>query len=567
MATDHTTPAAVVAATNIGPLDASVERLHARKDAWARLSAAERVPFLRSAIDGVLEVADEWVRRACEAKQIGPQSSMAGQEWVSGPLTTVRVMRLFAEALEAGGRPRPLHVSRRPDGQVVARVLPAGLLDRAIFSGMSAEVWIEPGCAATQGRLYREKEGGAASRGRLALVLGAGNIASIAPLDVISKLVLEDQVVLLKMNPVNDYLQPFFRRAFRMLIDAGFLDIVAGSPEVGAYLCRHPLVDTVHLTGSDRTHDAIVWGAPAEQAARKASGHPVLEKPVTSELGCVTPVIVVPGKWSRGDVEFQARHVASMVAHNASFNCTAAKVLVVASGWPERQAFLDAVRAALSRTDPCIAYYPGAEQRYAQFLAKYPAAEVVGRAGAGVVPWTIAWDVPSAAGEHALTTEAFCGVLSVVTLGASSVGEFLTRAVDFANNTVWGNLSCVLLVDDRTHRANAAALEEAIARLEYGGIGVNTWTGANFSLGCTSWGAYPGNRAEDIKSGFGTVHNTFFFDHPQKSVVRSPFRIRPTPIWFSDHRTLAKLGRLLTWFEARPSFLKLPAIAMTALRS
>ena len=42
-------------------LDDCLGRLSARKDAWVRLSAADRVPFLRSAIDGVLDVADEWV--------------------------------------------------------------------------------------------------------------------------------------------------------------------------------------------------------------------------------------------------------------------------------------------------------------------------------------------------------------------------------------------------------------------------------------------------------------------------------------------------------------------------
>jgi hypothetical protein len=280
----------------------------------------------------------------------------------------------------------------------------------------------------------------------------------------------------------------------------------------------------------------------------------------------VTPVIVAPGTWSSADIRFQARQVASMVAHNASFNCTAAKVLVVASGWPQRQAFLDAVRMALSRMAPRAAYYPGAQDRYARFIARYPQAEVVGQTGPGVVPWTVAWEVPAVAGEEALSAEAFCGVLSVVTLQASSVETFLQGAVSFANDDVWGNLSCVLLVDGETARAHAAAIDQAVADLQYGGIGVNAWTGANYSLGCTSWGAFPGNPLENIRSGRGTVHNTFLFDYPQKSVVRAPFRIRPTPIWFTDHRGLATLGRRLTFFEANPSWFDLPGIALAALR-
>lgn len=52
--------------------------------------------------------------------------------------------------------------------------------------------------------------------GKVALVLGAGNIAS--PLDAFQKLFLENQVVLLKMNPVNDYLTEYLEAALKPLI-------------------------------------------------------------------------------------------------------------------------------------------------------------------------------------------------------------------------------------------------------------------------------------------------------------------------------------------------------------
>ena len=61
--------------------------------------------------------------------------------------------------------------------------------------------------------------------------------------------------------------------AFRALIDGGYLRIVYGGAEEGAYLCNHPGVDEIHITGSDKTFDAIVLGPGAEGAARKADGH------------------------------------------------------------------------------------------------------------------------------------------------------------------------------------------------------------------------------------------------------------------------------------------------------
>ena len=78
----------------------------------------------------------------------------------------------------------------------------------------------------------------------------------------------------------------------------------------------------------------------------------------------MTPVIVVPGPWSASDLEYQARHVAGMVAQNASFNCNAAKVIVTARGWLQREAFLDALHDELRKTRARKAYYPGAIARH-----------------------------------------------------------------------------------------------------------------------------------------------------------------------------------------------------------
>jgi acyl-CoA reductase-like NAD-dependent aldehyde dehydrogenase len=548
-------------------LDPVVARVAARRDAWVRVGLPERVALLRRAIDGVLAVGDDWVRAACHAKGIDPRSTLAGEEWISGPMTTVRNLRLLMEALEAGGAPRPMALRARPDGQVVADVFPHNLRERLMYSHMTVEVWIEPGQPPTQGRIYRDKAAGVFPPGRTCLVLGAGNVSSIGPLDVVHKLFVEDEVVVLKMNPVNDYLAPLFERAFAGLVELEVLAVVKGGADVGQYLCAHPAIDSIHLTGSDRTHDAIVWGETVEeQERRKAAGQPRIDKHVTSELGCVTPVLVVPGLWSERGLEFQARNVASMVAHNASFNCNAAKALVLARGWSQRDAFLEKLHEVFARLPARRAYYPGAEDRYRAFREHYPNARALGPSGPHVVPWTVIPNVPANAGEFALTREAFCGVLAEVSLDVSTADDFLREAVTFVNEHVWGTLSCVVIADGATQRRSRAAFDTAIADLRYGGIGINVWAGANFALGVASWGAFPGNTLDRVGSGIGVVHNTMLFDHPQKSIVRGPFRLWPTPVWFADHRNLADLGRRATFFEADPTWLGLPAVAWAGMK-
>ena len=80
--------------------------------------------------------------------------------------------------------------------------------------------------------------------------------------------------------------------AHRLLINDGFLALTYGGAEAGDYLVRHPRIEAVHLTGSSRTYDAIVWGVDeAERERRRADRAPRVDKPVSAELGCVTAII------------------------------------------------------------------------------------------------------------------------------------------------------------------------------------------------------------------------------------------------------------------------------------
>jgi hypothetical protein len=169
---------------------------------------------------------------------------------------------------------------------------------------MQAEVWMRPDQTAEavregQARAYRRPSG----EGAIGLVLGAGNLGSLITGDVFHHLFVERQVTLLKLNPVNAYLRPFIERGLRALIRRGFLAVVEGGATEGAYLAHHLLVSTVHMTGSDRTYDALVFGSGTEGVQRKAAGTPLLTKPVTAELGNISPVIVVPGPWRQSDLQ------------------------------------------------------------------------------------------------------------------------------------------------------------------------------------------------------------------------------------------------------------------------
>ena len=550
--------------TSFEAADAAIARLAQHKQTWICLTIEQRLHYLHRCIDLTLAVAERWAQAACEAKGIDPNASLGGEEWVTGPTALLLNLRYLSQSLAAKGQPQPVAMTTQANGQLVAQVFPDSCMDRLLWLGFKGEVWIEPGKPPTQGFIYREPP----PTGRVALVLGAGNIAAIAPMDALYKLFVEGEVVLLKMNPVNEYLGPILEQALQPLLDDGFLAVVYGGAELGRYLCHHPTIESVHITGSHRTHDAIVWGtAPDEQQQRKVANQPLLTKPITSELGCVTPILVVPGAWSDADLRYQAHHVASMVVHNASFNCVAAKVVVTATGWKQREAFLAQLHQALAQSQVRKAYYPGAQQRYQAFLDRYPQAQGLGDRTEEIVPWTVIPQVSPQPNEYALREEAFCGVLAEVTLETADAASFLTRAPEFANQTVWGNLSCVLLIDPKTQRRHPKELEGAIAALRYGGIGVNVWTGMNFLLPSVTWGAFPDNSLSNIRSGRGVVHNTYLFEHPQKSVVYSPFRPLTKPIYFAGHRNLLHLAKQFSRLQVKPSWSRFVQVVLAAFQA
>ena len=160
-------------------------------------------------------------------------------------------------------------------------------------------------------------------------VLGAGNVSSIPFLDTIFHLVANRSSIILKLNPVNDYLNPVFQKVFHEFIERGFISVVNGDIPTSKYLSEHRSIDAIHLTGSNYTYENIVYGRVLNSKERKLSSlSKSNKKPIFSELGNVTPIIVHPGKWSNSEIKFQARKIVTAKLNNSGFNCIAAQVAV-----------------------------------------------------------------------------------------------------------------------------------------------------------------------------------------------------------------------------------------------
>src|SRR5690348_2950892 len=248
--------ASAVAASDQTTMDSAITELQAHKDAWVATSIPERIAIVDRLIADFAAIASRWVDACVRAKEIAPDSPIVGEEWSMGPYTLLKQLRQLRTSLDdirKQGVPRiPGPVKTRPDGQVTAQVFPQTTYDKLFFGGLTAEIWMEPDVTRadlpkTQAVIYTNKN----HPGKVALVLGAGNVSGIGPLDAFYKLFVEDQVVLFKTNPVNAYLGPLILEACRALVERDVLRVVYGGAAEGAYLCAHPGIDEIHITGSD----------------------------------------------------------------------------------------------------------------------------------------------------------------------------------------------------------------------------------------------------------------------------------------------------------------------------
>jgi acyl-CoA reductase-like NAD-dependent aldehyde dehydrogenase len=552
-------------------LDASLAVLSERRAVWASVGIDDRIAYLRSVLRGTLAVAPALVADAVAAKGVPPE--LGAEDWMAGIVPLLRTVRYLEDTLEGirdTGRV-PLDtgdVTTRPDGRVVVRVVPGDGYDRVLYMGVTADVWLDPSVVpgdlgSATGSFYTK--GGRATP-RVVAVLGAGNVASIGPLDVVHQLFVAGAVAALKLSPVNDYLGAHLERVFADLIADGFVRLTYGGTDVGDYLVHHPRVDAVHITGSIHSHDAVVFGEGPEGAARRARGEPQLVKPITSELGNVSPVIVVPGKWSERDLRFRAEELASEIVQNSGFNCNGARVVVMAEGWSQRETFIGHLGRVLAALPPRSAYYPGAAQRYERFTAAHDKVAIFGERRPGFLPTALLLEVPPTAENLAFSEEAFCTMAATSLIPGGTPAEFLDRAVGFCNESLEGTLNVTIVVDPRTRKELGPALDRAVSTLRYGTVAVNIWAAAGFVLGTTPWGAFPGSTLGNAGSGIGFVHNARLIDRPEKTVIRGPFWQYPKPVWFVTHRNAHRVMPRVARLEASPAPWRLPGVVGGAIR-
>ena len=553
-----------VSIPNQSDLDRALTELAEANRKSVGFSIGQRIDLIEQCLLSLSTAAQEWVHLSCQAKRIPEGSPVRAEELLAGPVSVARFLQVLLISLKAiahSGQPRlPGSPELSTGQQWRVPVFPTkGIYDALVFAGLNAEAWLKPGVESTSLFDLAHLKTDSNESMPLTLILGAGNVSAIPATDVLTKILQDGERVLLKMNPVNAYLKPVFEQAFQPLIAAGLLRIVEGNAAAGEYLVSHPDIDRIHITGSTQTHDAIVWGSdPAERESRKAKNQPLIDVPITSELGNVSPWIVVPGVYSEKQLQFQAENIAASIVNNASFNCLATKVIITSADWPQRDRFLTMIERQLEQIPRRYAYYPGAAERWERFTG-----DVLD--DKEYLPWKLIRNADPDQSPHLFQEESFVCVCAETALQADSDTEFLERAVDFVNQEVWGTLCATITVPNGFQKINDDVLDRCLSRMNYGAVGINHWPALNYAFMSTPWGGAPGTDLTNVASGIGNVHNTFFLSDVEKTVLYGPLTLFPKPVWFPSHPNPEAVGWGLMNLYRQPSLMNLLRVGLSVV--
>ncbi len=513
-------------------LDRNITTLRINSSELSKMSNEELIVLLNKTIENIQGIAYYWATLSAEKKGI-LQKHKEGEEWLGGPFVSILTLQYYIDYLEKNDQ---LDINKFDDSKNSYKVFPNKFIEKLTFPLLNAEIRFSKSMNFEQINEYRGfKQRIGTDSGSVTLILGAGNVSSIPFLDTIFHLVANRSSIILKLNPVNDYLNPVFQKVFHEFIERGFISVVNGDIPTSKYLTEHRSIDAIHLTGSNYTYENIVYGRVLNDKERKLS----------------------QGKWSNSEIKFQARKIVTAKLNNSGFNCIAAQVIVLPKGWRSNDKLKKYIKHYLKKIGDTTSYYPGAVESLKELQNNKNYEQINDQVCS--TPFMVS-DLDS--DEKFSIEEVWNSTLYFKEIEYTDYESFANNSIDYVNNELWGNLGATVLIKDSKKKRNSEVVENYKHNLNYGTIAINEWAAIAFIIPTMPWGGYPGNKDNDIQSGQGFVHNSFFFESPLKGIVETNFRFSRfiDPPWFVNNKKAHRLFKNLTYYQANNSkinFIKL----------
>ena len=535
-------------------IDRFITTLRTKSKEFNSISNVQLASMLEETISNIKEVSFFWAT-ICSDNKGTTKTPAEGEEWLGGPFASVLATQYYIKSLTNDD---DLVEKKYNSEENSYKVFPNSFTERITFPFIDAKVIFNKSMSFEDINKYRGFSKRYDIDPSITLVLGAGNFSSIPYLDVLYHLITRKSVILLKLNPVNEYLKPVFEKVFQSFIERGYIIVTTGNIDESKYMAKHPGINHIHLTGSDKTFEDIVYGRELTEKERKSKSlSKINNKPITSELGNVTPIIIHPGKWSTSDIKYQARKIVTAKLNNNGFNCIAAQVVVLPDGWGQTETLIKFVKHYMSKAKERKAYYPESIERLEK-LEKDKGYERVN---------SLSCVTPHLTREIKAYSkfeidEVWSSTIYFKKIEYTSMEDFANKAIDYCNDELWGNLGVSVIIKDHDRKFNNHITNLYVNNLNYGTVAVNEWAAIGYIIPQLPWGGFPGNRDNDIQSGQSVVHNSMLFESPLKGVVNTKFRISRIidPPWFVTNKKARRLFKSLTYYQINNSninFLKL----------
>mgnify|MGYP001459324060 FL=1 len=541
-------------------IDRNISKLRVNSSEFLNLDKTNLISMLEQVINNIQTISYYWASLSSEKKGHLTKSK-EGEEWIGGPFSCIYALQYFIEYLQDEDG---LDINNFDETNKSYKVFPTKNIEKLLFPFLEGEIRFGKNLNFDQINEYR----GFANRfnsnkPKITLVLGAGNVSSIPVLDALFHMIAHKSVIYIKLNPVNDYLLPIFTQVFEPFISRGFMIITEGDMEASKYLTEHDGFQHTHLTGSNYTYESIVYGRTLTDKERSLKTLPKInKKPITTELGNVTPIIVHPGNWSRSEIRHQAKKIVTAKLNNSGFNCIAAQVIVLPKDWKHTAKLKADIKNFLKKIGDTTSYYPGAIENLND-LNNSNNYEQINNLSCST-PFLISnLDLEHEYGNK----EVWSTALYFKEISYNSYEDFCTNSVNYVNNELWGNLGVSVLIKNYKKKKNEIILNSYVENLKYGTVAINEWSALGFVIPSLPWGGYPGNKDNDIQSGQGYVHNSFLFESPQKGIIYSKFRLSRLidPPWFVTNKKAHRIFKNLTYYQASNSKINLIKLIFSTL--
>ena len=385
-----------------------------------------------------------------------------------------------------------------------------------IVDNLKVELFCDKLIPRGESEIYTER----CKEGTVSVVLGAGNANFLSIIDVFERVFTHSECVMLKHHPLRPFLYKPYECILEPLISDNIVRMVYNM-ENNQKLIQNPYVGHIHFTGSEGTYKAISDSTCID---------------ITGELGCATPWIILPGKWTKKEMNNAVIQIVNAKIANGGAYCMSPQVILLCDNWAQKNDFYFSLSEKIREKKPGGCYYPGAirrknliQKRYEKYLSAYSISypsqskgfkqdDMVLFINLGILNGTNKYD------DYILRNEAFCPVLACGFIECGDIQDYVKKVCEFVNsNKLCGSLSCTVLTPKSLE---SKYVDECKRELNYGTIAINMWSifGYGAALSGGTWGAHYSDR----RSGRGRNGNMFRIKNVTKTIISGQKLENPT---------------------------------------